>query len=657
MKGTPDTSGANGRPKTAANFLESQGRNIHPIFDSPDNSSKQASATPQNEAFNQSIRLHAEQFLQVMEAYQASIDDSKTRLLDLRGKHTWDEVLQVPKDARTAYIAVGVSKLRKSGRFVSKNAEAAAARISEKREKVLKTLLRIPDVIFQAERNLENFPLDPLLHDKAAELYLASLTAIEGITRWLLRHTGLKQIRAIVLGPLYSRSFDEKIQLLDEALEALQERVTILRDGAIVNTEKMVSKVEKVGRGVDTTTRATLHHVQGLKSEMKDLNISTNRTNCTISSVTGDVKSISKSQKETNVKVEQLNDLQQAKEEAKRAMMVVLEETTKTAKWMKKKDRDIRRLKMQVDMLQRAAAALTPYDLLDILGVNAEIQLLDTQRILRASQLPELSISQSAQGIFEKEEFKNWQIIDDSMAIYVEGSPPWASFGRITSLSLISSAVIEHFQGKDPAVPINFFCGLHTSSKDSLRGPQGMMRSLISQVLRLYTVDLDFISTRHYREQLQSFHVHTLCDCFANIVKRLSMDTVLFCVIDGISHYDTREWTEDYRAVVNCLIDLTGDEQLEPIFKLLISSSSRSRYIRSILPSEYCLSLPDAEDDCRSGPTEREISMRARRPVRRRDGELLRSVGLRPVMSGEGTRSLLSESENESETGSDSRGE
>lgn len=121
-----------------------------------------------------------------------------------------------------------------------------------------------------------------------------------------------KQGCALLLGPLYNKPFEEKILALDEALTALQERAAILRDAAVVRTEKVVEsvqtvvkKVEKIGDNVDFTTKATLKHVQNLVE----------------------------SQDETHVKIDNIHDraLQEAKEEAKKAMKIVLEETTKTS--------------------------------------------------------------------------------------------------------------------------------------------------------------------------------------------------------------------------------------------------------------------------------------------------------------------------------------
>jgi hypothetical protein len=57
---------------------------------------------------------------------------------------------------------------------------------------VLKTLLRIPNVIAQAGHCVETFPSDPALDDRAAELFLAALTAIEGTTKWLMKNPACK---------------------------------------------------------------------------------------------------------------------------------------------------------------------------------------------------------------------------------------------------------------------------------------------------------------------------------------------------------------------------------------------------------------------------------------------------------------------------------
>lgn len=126
----------------------------------------------------------------------------------------------------------------------------------------------------------------------------------------------------------------------------------------------------------------------------------------------------------------------------------------------------------------------------------------------------------------------------------------------------------------EPAVTIHFFCGLHLSSGDPLRRPAGIIRSLIAQVLHQYGPNLDFINSRKYCNQLRDHDLNCLCVCFNTLIKQCPMDTVLFCIIDGISFYETAHWHEDVCLVVTMLRDLTKDDEVNAIFKLLITCPS-----------------------------------------------------------------------------------
>ena len=94
---------------------------------------------------------------------------------------------------------------------------------------------------------------------------------------------------AILRGPRYTKSFKERVKALDGTLGALQERVSNLRDEYIVRTEEGVERVQTV---VDAT-HVRVEHIQ----HMQHANLA----------------------------------VQQAREEAQKAMRMVLEETNRTA--------------------------------------------------------------------------------------------------------------------------------------------------------------------------------------------------------------------------------------------------------------------------------------------------------------------------------------
>lgn len=152
---------------------------------------------------------------------------------------------------------------------------------------------------------METFPSDQALYDKAAEVYIAALNAIEAITRWLKQSparksnrsadVGLlttlkgKPISALVCGPRYSKAFKSTVLAVDAALSALQERVSMLRDGLIVRTDEVVERVE-------TKVNATQIQIESIQT-FQQANL----------------------------------EVQRAREEAKEAMLMVLKEASRTA--------------------------------------------------------------------------------------------------------------------------------------------------------------------------------------------------------------------------------------------------------------------------------------------------------------------------------------
>ncbi|KAJ9616703.1 hypothetical protein H2200_000422 [Cladophialophora chaetospira] len=657
---------------------EMRGSKIDPDLDAEERYSQQRVVAPKLRDFNPSTHSHTEQFIEMMKTFQNSTKGSKTMPLSLGGTHSWDEVFRIVKDIETVYHEAGQSGIRRIGRSIGNQSESmmsflkfipngfyestAASQIAKGREKVLDTILRIPDLILQAEHSLETFYPDPTLYDKAEELYLAILRAIEAAAAWLTQHPLGKQGRALARGKQYNNRFNEKVKDLDDAIIALQTRVSVLRDEAIVttkrttdNVETMVNKVAVTGTYVASRADKTLHKVRSLQREAKDLKFAAEHNDAQLSFVAEGIETFKKSQDKfdnkidivhaaqqtahvklrdlhggqeaINSRVETMSDVQQAKEQAARAVAIALE----TAGWRKKTGRTIRRMKEQIKILENAANGLSQADLLEILDVSPEAPIEDFRRIHRACQSIDPSDYQIAQGVFEGAKFKEWLSADVSDALLIEGGPALATHGRFASLSLTSCLAIECLDDKDPAATIFHFCRRHTFSKDPLQGPQGLMRSLICQVLRLFQneIKLGFTATtfRRYQEQLESYNLQTLCDCFAKVVRQLPREMVLFCIIDGIDSFEKHDWAESCRFMIRELQDILYEYECGPVFKLLVTSPVRSRHVGDTFHSRYRLLLSRDGSSGRNDPTEREKSKSrgARRP-KARESDAFRSL-------------------------------
>lgn len=69
----------------------------------------------------------------------------------------------------------------------------------------------------------------------------------------------------------------------------------------------------------------------------------------------------------------------------------------------------------------------------------------------------------------------------------------------------------------------------------------------------------------------------------------------LFCIIDGASLFEVREWHEEMEYVVQQLFNLTTDPDIATVFKVLITSPGISR-LASGVPQNCRLYVPESNE-------------------------------------------------------------
>jgi hypothetical protein len=155
---------------------------------------------------------------------------------------------------------------------------------------------------------------------------------------------------------------------------------------------------------------------------------------------------------------------------------------------------------------------------------------------------------------------------------------------------LCASLIVSLGRVQESGVSLHFFCGMHTSRDDSLTGPNGMIRSLVSQILmeliRRRILDLEFVSTRSFRDAIERHDLKTLCLTFCLLVAQLPLETPVYCIVDGITWYEDSEYQTQLEYVADQLRWLVAAEKLGPRFKVLITSSYESRCISQRIPSK-----------------------------------------------------------------------
>lgn len=209
----------------------------------------------------------------------------------------------------------------------------------------------------------------------------------------------------------------------------------------------------------------------------------------------------------------------------------------------------------------------------------------------RSVREPGLGAHIPARCLLQRDHFRRWYSSIDPDILVVETSPfevlPVSTW-RISPLSSsCASTIASIVRARPEAIPLFFCCGLHTAPQDTVQGPQGIMRTLIARLL--FELDgqdlanLDFTDHRGYRQALAAHEIGTLCHAFTNLIRQWPLNTVIYCIIDGIGWCDRVKWSEDLNLIMNALHELAPplvrDGRLQPIFKVLVSSPMRSRAV------------------------------------------------------------------------------
>ncbi|UPK92197.1 hypothetical protein LCI18_003132 [Fusarium solani-melongenae] len=203
--------------------------------------------------------------------------------------------------------------------------------------------------------------------------------------------------------------------------------------------------------------------------------------------------------------------------------------------------------------------------------------------------------------------FQSWLTSPESGMLLVDGHCGDQTIGKIAPSSVFCSGLVEALSGplhdpplfslpQQPQVVLHFFVGQHTNPRAGLCGPHGLVRSLIDQLLLQWPyhepLDLTFLE-QEFSGRLTSddFETRFLCYVFEQLVCQLSFRSPLFCVIDGLSHFETSlwGWADDLMMIIDsfftCMHDGAGT------VKFLLVSPERSTRVRHRVPENYHVDL------------------------------------------------------------------
>lgn len=190
--------------------------------------------------------IHRKQFLDALEKFEKSLPKKYQTKFDIRGKHTWNEVIEEVQNAELKYKKKGsddgaFSKVRGCFRKLEGRAQGfetflelipsqnnyaspiagsfkliirASTRMNEVREFVFSTLASIPEEIERAQLLLDfnqDLIISPRLHKRISEMYISILNLIKHILQWLESRSGMRHIKVFVQQGTYEKELESKV--------------------------------------------------------------------------------------------------------------------------------------------------------------------------------------------------------------------------------------------------------------------------------------------------------------------------------------------------------------------------------------------------------------------------------------------------------------
>ena len=390
------------------------------------------------------------------------------------------------------------------------------------------------------------------------------------------------------------RPLEEKIKESKKSIQALQDQIDYLQTSTLVATNDTVSRIYPRLADIEQSMRGT----QRLNFDIRD------RTSAIQDSISGVDHNIGLIQHDMSRQLEEtirVNRQLDSSVEATKNIMAVLKGVLHFAECRDpfilvlkgpmltittgKSDQIVSQVKGLLEqnrprpILQWTNSRET---IANLLATDDETVSRDLSFIQRQSQSIEEPEQRRALWLFQSHRFQEWLCSTRTDMILVEGNSDTYGMARYSALSLISSVLATELSGNGISRAISFFCGLHNVQSDDLAGPQGLIRSLISQLLNPSDMNCDVQLSNAHLDALSRHDLSALCSLFHQLLTRLPHSgNILFCIIDGISLFELDPWLEYAYLLVSRLADIVTDPRVTSSVKIILTAPGTSRHLKN----------------------------------------------------------------------------
>ncbi|KAH9224701.1 hypothetical protein DL95DRAFT_516944 [Leptodontidium sp. 2 PMI_412] len=519
-------------------------------------------------------------FKLAMESYEKTTAGTKFKT-DVTSNeiHTWEEVLEELNIASENYNDVSGlwGKIRRGCRSFGKNNKVftawssllptesqyfsilcggvkliigAAGRMHDLRQDICDALAEIPILLMSTNRALGVFRKSQHLHQCSSALYVATIAALHHIVLWYKEKAYKKISKSFFKQDSYGLELKEMLQEIRKQAELFEASARMCSYETGVNTNQEVRSHRQESRENQTVIVGHLDQshkkIERLENQVSDLT-------------------------EVLAKFLSSNARIDFKTRDARGPMLPLRKAASES-----------RLNRDRSMTQDALLSAFDYE--------SSVIDRDVAACLRGIWASPRPDQDRVVAMMKHPKLHRWITGNDSSALFMNANYKGA---RRQSTSFVSAKLIDsiHPSGIKPqhqpsgTFALSFFCGEHLGVDDPDSGVDGMMRSLLSQLLLAYP-DFDLFYIDRMRN-LDYEQVDDLCEMFYVLIAQLPPDVIVFCIVDSIGFFEEKDLLcKDAELVVQQFVDIVARTQdYGCTFKLLLTSPWNSRVLYKNMPS------------------------------------------------------------------------
>lgn len=227
---------------------------------------------------------------------------------------------------------------------------------------------------------------------------------------------------------------------------------------------------------------------------------------------------------------------------------------------------------------------LTRFEAIEEIDLNAILENDEQSIPFREKRKADLIVS--------TKQFHDWMVTNQSSELLVHGEfrRTRSAYEPVSALSVFCATLTQTFRrAGQQQIALVFFCGNHVERDDQHRGPGAMICSFIAQLVKLWSFEATNLggSGDHPLSQvdvettISGGRLPKLCELFGHLVRLLPEQATVFCIIEGISHYETDDFEEGLLEVLGFLLGLARTRDMAATIKFLATSPTTSDLVQN----------------------------------------------------------------------------